>query len=194
MYEFGRGTAADCRRHVQKLNTLRGQMLEMNSCCHSGNRMKTMRTKMFLKVWSKTMNQQEAARVSRWSKYTDQTAEGPNGHEDDEDENVYTERHRFRRQGTRKRKKISTSKSFGGPYDNCEDEESWTGCSGLKRQPYLHDRRFNSSWNKGFASKYSSCGRSGAVEPCTSTNLPSSRQADCYPTASSSSTRSGKLW
>uniref|UniRef100_A0A671LNI0 MRN complex-interacting protein N-terminal domain-containing protein n=1 Tax=Sinocyclocheilus anshuiensis TaxID=1608454 RepID=A0A671LNI0_9TELE len=33
--EFGRGTAADCRRHVQKLNTLRGQMLEMNSCFRS---------------------------------------------------------------------------------------------------------------------------------------------------------------
>lgn len=32
------------------------------------------------------------AHVSRWSKYTDQTAEGPNGHEDEEeDENVYTE-------------------------------------------------------------------------------------------------------
>uniref|UniRef100_A0A673NP34 MRN complex-interacting protein N-terminal domain-containing protein n=1 Tax=Sinocyclocheilus rhinocerous TaxID=307959 RepID=A0A673NP34_9TELE len=34
MQEFGRGTAADCRRHVQKLNTLRGQMLEMNKVKH----------------------------------------------------------------------------------------------------------------------------------------------------------------
>uniref|UniRef100_A0A672KS07 UPF0544 protein C5orf45 homolog n=1 Tax=Sinocyclocheilus grahami TaxID=75366 RepID=A0A672KS07_SINGR len=135
---------------------------------------------------------QEVTHVSRWSKYTDQTAESPNGHEDEEeDENVYTERHRFRSQGTRKRKKISSSKSFGGRDGNCEDEESWTGCSGFKRrpdQPLQHDRRFNSSWSKGSASKYSSYGGSGNMEPCTSTNLPSSRQADCYPTACSSST------
>lgn len=43
-----------------------------------------------------------------------------------------------------------------------------------------HDRRFKSSWIEGSASTYSSCG--------TSTNLPSSRQAVCYPTACSSST------
>ncbi|KTG45523.1 hypothetical protein cypCar_00026063, partial [Cyprinus carpio] len=37
-------------------------------------------------------SEQEVAHVSRWSKYTDQTAEGPNGHEDEEeDENFYTE-------------------------------------------------------------------------------------------------------
>ncbi len=33
----------------------------------------------------------------------------------------------------RKRKKISPLKSFE---NNCEDEESWTGCSGFKRRPY----------------------------------------------------------
>ncbi|XP_016400537.1 UPF0544 protein C5orf45 homolog [Sinocyclocheilus rhinocerous] len=143
MQEFGRGTAADCRRHVQKLNTLRGQMLEMNSCCHSGNRMKTMRTKMFMKVWSKTMNQSRKWLVSVAG--------------------VNTPIKQLRVQMDMKMKKTRTFiqkdtdsdakepgkgrksvlKSFGGPYDNCEDEESWTGCSGLKRQPYLHDRRFN---------------------------------------------------
>lgn len=55
-------------------------------------------------------------------------------------------------------------------------------------QPLQHDRRFNSSWSKGSASTYSSCGRSGDLEPCASTNLPSSRQAVCYSTACSSST------
>ncbi|XP_052470175.1 MRN complex-interacting protein isoform X1 [Carassius gibelio] len=194
MKEFGRGTAADCRRHVQKLNTLRGQMLEMNS-------------EQLLSQWEPDENyenedvpeslvqnhqsEQEVAHVSRWSKYTNQTTEGPNEHEDEEDKNVYTERHRFRRQGTRKRKKISSSESFGGAHDNCEDEESLIGCSGQKRKPYLplqHDRRFNSLWNKGSASKYSSCGRSGDMEPCTSTDLPSSRQVDPYSTASSTST------
>lgn len=47
--------------------------------------------------------QQGEAHVSRWSKYTDQTTEGPNEEKDDEDEdeNVYTERPQFRIQGTR---------------------------------------------------------------------------------------------
>lgn len=42
------------------------------------------------------------AHVSRWSKYTDSSAEGPDEHEDEEEEqNVYTERPQFRSQGTR---------------------------------------------------------------------------------------------
>ncbi|XP_050960375.1 MRN complex-interacting protein [Labeo rohita] len=192
--EFGRGTAADCRRHVQKLNALRGQMLEVNSeqLLSQGEPDENYGSEdVNESLVQNHKSEQEVAHVSRWSKYTDQTAEGPDRQEDEEeDENVYTERYRFKSQGTRKRKKISTFKSFGGPYDNCEDEESLTGCPEFKRQPYLplqHDR-FNSSWNKGFASKYSSCGRPGDVEPCTRINLPSSYQAVCYPTACSNST------
>ncbi|XP_058654423.1 MRN complex-interacting protein isoform X2 [Onychostoma macrolepis] len=183
--EFGQGSAADCRRHVQKLNALRGQMLEVNSEELLSQR-EPDENEDVLESLDQNPKSEEVDQVSRWSKYTDQTAEGPNGHEnEEEEENIYTERQRFRSQGTRKRKKISPSKSLE---NNCEDEESWTGCSGFKRQPYLHDRRFNSSWSKGSASTYSSCGRSGDMEPCTSTNLPSSRQAVCYPTACSSST------
>uniref|UniRef100_A0A673FKA9 UPF0544 protein C5orf45 homolog n=1 Tax=Sinocyclocheilus rhinocerous TaxID=307959 RepID=A0A673FKA9_9TELE len=192
MKEFGRGAAADCRRHVQKLNALRGQMLEVNSEQLLSQREPDENEDVYESLDQNPKSEQEVAHVSRWSKYTDQTAEGPNGHEEEEeDDNVYTERHRFRSQETRKRKKISSSKSLGGRDGNCEDEESWTGRSGFKRrpdQPLQHDRRFNSSWSKGSASKYSSCGRSGDMDPCTSTNLPSSRQADCYPTACSSST------
>uniref|UniRef100_A0A668RUJ7 Uncharacterized protein n=1 Tax=Oreochromis aureus TaxID=47969 RepID=A0A668RUJ7_OREAU len=32
---FGRGNAADCRRHVQKLNTMRGAMMEEQERCLS---------------------------------------------------------------------------------------------------------------------------------------------------------------
>ncbi|XP_051715884.1 MRN complex-interacting protein isoform X2 [Ctenopharyngodon idella] len=189
MKEFGRGAAADCRRHVQKLNALRGRLQEVSS-------------ERLVSQWEQDdeyenedvhegLDQdqmdksEEVAHVSRWSKYTDSSAEGPDEHEDEEEEqNVYTERPQFRSQGTRKRKKISTLKSFAGPNDGCEDEESRTGCSGFKR-PYLHDRRFSSAWNKGFAS----CSRSDDVDLCSSPNLPSSHQAVCsYPTAGSSST------
>ncbi|XP_043113083.1 MRN complex-interacting protein isoform X2 [Puntigrus tetrazona] len=178
--EFGRGAAADCRRHVQKMNALRGQMLEVN-----GDQLLT-RPEPDENYVQESLDQnpesEEVAHVSRWSKYTDQTAEAPNRHEDEgEDENVYTERRRFRSQGTRKRKTVSSSKSFGG----CEDEESWTGRSGFKRRTYLHDDRgFTPSWSEGSASKYSFCGRSGDVEPCANTHLQSSLQAVCYPSAS----------
>ncbi|XP_073676510.1 MRN complex-interacting protein [Garra rufa] len=192
--EFGRGAAADCRRHVQKLNALRGQMQEVNSeqmLSQSEPDENYGSEDVHESLVQNHKSEQEVVNVSRWNKYTDQTAEGPNEHEDeDEDENVYTERYRFRSQGTRKRKKISTSKSFGGPYDNCDDEESLTGCPGFKRRPYPPPQygQFSSSWNKEFASKHSSCGRSGDVEQCTRTNLPSPCQDVCYPTTCSNST------
>uniref|UniRef100_A0A8B9KPJ5 MRN complex-interacting protein N-terminal domain-containing protein n=1 Tax=Astyanax mexicanus TaxID=7994 RepID=A0A8B9KPJ5_ASTMX len=31
LQEYGRGTGADCRRHVQKLNSLRGELLEVEN-------------------------------------------------------------------------------------------------------------------------------------------------------------------
>lgn len=31
LQEYGRGTGADCRRHVQKLNSLRGELLEVET-------------------------------------------------------------------------------------------------------------------------------------------------------------------
>lgn len=48
---------------------------------------------------------------------------------------------------SRKRKKISSLKSLGGRDGNCEDEESWTGCSGFKRRldQVRHTTHFNTS-------------------------------------------------
>uniref|UniRef100_A0A3B1KK18 MRN complex interacting protein n=1 Tax=Astyanax mexicanus TaxID=7994 RepID=A0A3B1KK18_ASTMX len=72
--EYGRGTGADCRRHVQKLNSLRGDLLE---------------------VENERAQDEEQATESRWSKYVDLTKNEPSGDEDEE-ENVYTQRARFR--------------------------------------------------------------------------------------------------
>lgn len=128
---------------------------------------------------------EEEAHVSRWSKYTDQTVEGPNEQDEEEDENVYTKRPQFRIQGTRKRK-MCNLESFGGNY-----EESRTGYSKVKKRAYLplqFDKRSSSSWNKGSASKHSHCDRPEDVDPSARPKLPSSQQAVChYPTACSSS-------
>ncbi|XP_067240621.1 MRN complex-interacting protein isoform X2 [Chanodichthys erythropterus] len=185
MKEFGRGAAVDCRRHVQKLNALRGRLQEVSSeRLGSQWEQDDEYENEDLDQDQMDKSEQEVAHVSRWSKYTDPSAEGPDEHEDEEEEqNVYTERQRFRSQGTRKRKKISTLKSFAGHDEGCEDEEPQTGCSGFKR-PNL-DRRFSSAGNEGFAS----CSRSDDVDTCSSTNLPSSHQAVfSYPTAGSRST------
>ncbi|XP_048032056.1 MRN complex-interacting protein isoform X2 [Megalobrama amblycephala] len=187
--EFGRGAAADCRRHVQKLNALRGRLQEVSSerlgsQWEQDDEYENEDVNEDLDQDPMDKSEQEVTHVSRWSKYTDPSAEDPDEHEDEEeDENVYTERQRFRSQGTRKRKKISTLKSFAGRDEGCEDEEPQTGSSGFKR-PNL-DRRFSSAGNEGFAS----CSRSDDVDTCSSTNLPSSRQAVfSYPTAGSRST------
>ncbi|XP_052010644.1 MRN complex-interacting protein [Xyrauchen texanus] len=194
--EYGRGRAVDCRKHVQKLNSLRGELLEVNG-------------ESVLSKWEQeeeddiegvhedldkdNESQQGLTAVSRWTKYTAQTAEGPMGDEDEEEENVYTERDRFRSQGSRKRMKISTPKSVGGSYGNNEEEDvGWTGwreVKGRSHQPLQPNGKFK-SWDKGYASKYSCSGRPDDVASCASTHLASSSPQDLcsYPTASTSST------
>ncbi|NP_001296775.1 MRN complex-interacting protein isoform X1 [Danio rerio] len=187
--EFGRGAAADCRRHVQKLNALRGEQHQLNTQQLLAQGDEENENEDVYEVLDPKSEQGEA-HVSRWSKYTDQTTEGPNEEEEDEDENVYTERPQFRIQGTRKRKKMSSLEPFGGNCDNYE--ESRSGYSQFRKQAHLPlqlEKRSSSSWNKGSVSKYSNCHRPDDVVPSARTKLPSSRQTvDHYPTACSSST------
>ncbi|XP_056328476.1 MRN complex-interacting protein [Danio aesculapii] len=188
--EFGRGAAADCRRHVQKLNALRGEQHQLNTqkLLEQGDEDEKNENENVYEVLDHK-SEQEEAHVSRWSKYTDQTAEGPNEEDEEEDENVYTERPQFRIQGTRKRKKMSSLETFGENYDNYE--ESRAGYSKFKKQAYLPlqvEKRPSSSWNKGSVSKCSHSDRPDDVDPSASTKLSSSRQAvGHYPIACFSS-------
>uniref|UniRef100_A0AAR2IVZ7 Uncharacterized protein n=1 Tax=Pygocentrus nattereri TaxID=42514 RepID=A0AAR2IVZ7_PYGNA len=85
--EYGRGTGADCRRHVQKLNSLRGELTKCKGLWSSNAN--------FLCLYLLPPCQDEVQVVSRWSKYVDQTGSGPEKDEEEE-EDVYTERSRFR--------------------------------------------------------------------------------------------------
>ncbi|XP_065124125.1 MRN complex-interacting protein [Paramisgurnus dabryanus] len=179
--EYGRGAAADCRRHVQKLNSLRGELLEVNR-------------ENVLSQWEQDKDDQNASvnedldahheseevpTVSRWSKYIDRTSEDPKQEEDEkEEENIYMERETFRNRGPRKRKLVSKLKSVDAPSGNFEHKESWTGCLDDKTRPYQpsqHDRKLSSSRSSGHFSKYSNHDKAKDVSP--STHLPSSPPA-----------------
>ncbi|KAG1935595.1 MRN complex-interacting protein isoform X1 [Pimephales promelas] len=130
--EFGRGAAVDCRRHVQKLNALRGRLEDTHTL---GSQWEQEDEEDEDEGPDQENASQEVCHhVSRWSKYTPEAAEEEE--EEEEEEQVYTHTQRFRSQGTRKRKKSS------GPYGVCEEEQSWTRGSGFKR-PDLRDRRIS---------------------------------------------------
>ncbi|KAG9272146.1 MRN complex-interacting protein isoform X1 [Astyanax mexicanus] len=126
--EYGRGTGADCRRHVQKLNSLRGELLEVENerAQAQWKEKKECREEDGFGDEAQSCEQQdeEQATESRWSKYVDLTKNEPSGDEDEE-ENVYTQRARFRSRDkmSRKRKNSFTSKGTCGRYTVGEDEE-----------------------------------------------------------------------
>ncbi|XP_047210374.1 MRN complex-interacting protein isoform X2 [Girardinichthys multiradiatus] len=64
--EFGRGSGADCRRHVQKLNAMRGAMMEdqEDNTCEQVEAEEEEETEH-------TDDQVRPSQVSRWGKYLD---------------------------------------------------------------------------------------------------------------------------
>ncbi|XP_028271810.1 MRN complex-interacting protein isoform X2 [Parambassis ranga] len=62
--EFGRGSGADCRRHVQKLNAMRGAMLEEQE----------RNTWVLREEEKQRADPLKQPQVSRWSKYLDTPA------------------------------------------------------------------------------------------------------------------------
>ncbi|XP_076878623.1 MRN complex-interacting protein isoform X2 [Brachyhypopomus gauderio] len=123
--EYGRGTGADCRRHVQKLNLLRGELLEVENE-RAWTHWETEKDCEAEGGFGDEAQSCEKQVVSRWSKYVDEMDRGPSVEEDDEeDENVYTDRERFRCRGnTRKRKKSFTASGAGGHYKVCEGDST----------------------------------------------------------------------
>ncbi|XP_056097494.1 MRN complex-interacting protein [Rhinichthys klamathensis goyatoka] len=158
MKEFGRGAAVDCRRHVQKLNALRGRLEDTHTLGSQREQDEDEEEDEGLDPDQENTSQEVCRHVSRWSKYTPEAADEE---EEEEEEEAYTHTQRFRSQGNRKRQKVCSVKS-SGPYDVCEEEQSWTRGSGFKR-PDLRDRRI-------------SAGSDDAI-PCRRTHLPASRPA-----------------
>ncbi|XP_040903431.1 MRN complex-interacting protein [Toxotes jaculatrix] len=105
--EFGRGSGADCRRHVQKLNAMRGAMMEEQERhtwspweqveADGEERDEQVRT-------LSSVCQDRPTQVSRWSKYLDTPREA-----EPEEENVLMDRQQLRGNNTdRKRKTTDT--------------------------------------------------------------------------------------
>ncbi|XP_072520215.1 MRN complex-interacting protein [Salminus brasiliensis] len=163
--EYGRGTGADCRRHVQKLNSMRGELLEVENerAWTQWEKEEECEAKDRSGDEGQSCEQQEDMRatVSRWSKYVDQTENEPRGDEDEE-ENIYTERDRFRScdKVSRKRQKSFISKGASGRYTVCEDEEPdsdpthWNA-KGLPFQLHQRGGSFKSSPAAGCSSNIS---------------------------------------
>ncbi|XP_030639004.1 MRN complex-interacting protein [Chanos chanos] len=164
--EYGRGTGADCRRHVQKLNSLRGNLLEEE------NQRAWTQWEKEGEYWSEeehgdeaqTCEQQaEAVAESRWSKYVEQAEKRPSEDEEEEEENVYTERRTFSNwKNIRKRKTGYRTRVGEGHCDGAEnkDTESGTGHWMTERQPLQPQS------SKGFFSRLSS------VEPSLKSSVP----------------------
>ncbi|XP_036423646.1 MRN complex-interacting protein [Colossoma macropomum] len=185
--EYGRGTGADCRRHVQKLNSLRGELLQVEN-----ERAWTQWEKedhededSFGEEAQSCEQQDEVQVVSRWSKYVDQTGSGPGEEEEEEEENVYTERARFRSRDeiSRKRKKGFTSKDASGHYTVSEDDDPGTDpahwrAKGIPFQAHQRGGSFKSSPVDGSSSRLS---------PFTSTNSKTATSYICDSPATSPS-------
>lgn len=86
--EFGRGSGAECRRHVQKLNALRGSMMEEQEY-NSWSLWKESEADGENEAEGQRDKQVMPTQVSRWSKYLDTPEEED---EDEEEENVLMDR------------------------------------------------------------------------------------------------------
>ncbi|KAF4085611.1 hypothetical protein AMELA_G00097160 [Ameiurus melas] len=146
--EYGRGTGADCRRHVQKLNSLRGELLEVETE-RAWTRWEEEECEVEVDPGDETQNLEQKTRViSRWSKYVDQGENGPERDEDEhqeEEENVYTDTEQCRQRNIRKRKKSFTSGDARGHSTAGGDEDADAARRGALRlpsQPRRHDDTF----------------------------------------------------
>ncbi|XP_067375102.1 MRN complex-interacting protein [Channa argus] len=95
--EFGRGSGADCRRHVQKLNAMRGAIIEEQKHFTSS-------------PWEQVEAGEETNdQVSRWSKYLDPPEKGepdpPEKGEPEEEQNVLIDRQPFHNKDMTNRKR-----------------------------------------------------------------------------------------
>ncbi|XP_058252651.1 MRN complex-interacting protein isoform X2 [Hemibagrus wyckioides] len=152
--EYGRGTGADCRRHVQKLNSLRGELLEVANERARTQWEKDEERDVIVGSGNETQSWQQKEHtqaVSRWSKYVHQKENGPGSEEDENEEEVrvYTDTdQRHRHHNIRKRKKTFITGAACGRDAVNEVEDTDTGQWGAAKrpsQPRRHNGAFKSS-------------------------------------------------
>ncbi|KAL2077652.1 hypothetical protein ACEWY4_027156 [Coilia grayii] len=133
--EYGRGTGADCRRHVQKLNGLRGQLLEEENESAWSRWEEDEVPEFNHEDETLFCKPQQVVGESRWSKYVETAV--PLGGDEEEEENFYTECKRFSSErNVRSRKRGGRGRSGVGGYGDPEEEEDQVQETGSWR----HDR------------------------------------------------------
>lgn len=107
--EFGRGSGVDCRRHVQKVNARRGELLEEQDqkAWSRWEEVDDMAEEEVVEKAQECCDQNaEEANGSRWSKYLQTSDEGAGQEEAEEEENVYMDRNHLQGNiNVRKRKR-----------------------------------------------------------------------------------------
>ncbi|XP_022617066.1 MRN complex-interacting protein [Seriola dumerili] len=109
--EFGRGTGADCRRHVQKLNAMRGAMIEKQEQ-NTWSLWEQVEADGEEEPEEERDNQVRQTQVSRWCKYLDEPEEANEEGEPEED-NILMDRQQLHGNNMtdRKRKRTTTVQS-----------------------------------------------------------------------------------
>ncbi|KAG5263927.1 hypothetical protein AALO_G00270190 [Alosa alosa] len=125
--EYGRGTGVDCRQHVQKLNSLRGELLEEENEHAWASWEEDEECEYNREDEGLPSEPHQGDGGSRWSKYVE-TAATVDGDEEEE-VNIYTESKRFGRQSNvRKRKKGRVARrGFGCRGDDEDDDDQDQG-------------------------------------------------------------------
>ncbi|XP_068571424.1 MRN complex-interacting protein [Cebidichthys violaceus] len=129
--EFGRGSGADCRRHVQKLNTSRGATMEEQDTWSLRKQVEADREDV-----PEEYDQMRPTGSSRWSKYLDtpeeaepeEEGEEEGEGEEEEEENVLMDRQQLHGNDMtdRKRKRIKGQTDEGRPDKWTPEQTNWS--------------------------------------------------------------------
>ncbi|KAM6951934.1 MRN complex-interacting protein [Lycodopsis pacificus] len=119
--EFRRGSGADCRRHVQKLNASRGAMMEEQDTWSLRKQVEADRQDV-----PEEHDQMRPTGSSRWSKYLDTPEEAEP--EQEEEENVLMDRQQLHGNNMtdRKRKRIKGRTDGGRPDKWTPEQTDWS--------------------------------------------------------------------
>ncbi|XP_041700727.1 MRN complex-interacting protein [Coregonus clupeaformis] len=144
---FGRGSGVDCRRHVQKLNARRGEILEEQDQ-KAWSRWEEVDDVAEEEVVDKAQEccdqNAEEANGSRWSKYLQTSDEGAGQEEAEEEENVYMDRKHLQGNIHVRKRKRGRGENEGSGYHSGEEDtmpptQGWR-TKGKSANPPQHNR------------------------------------------------------
>ncbi|XP_064830051.1 MRN complex-interacting protein [Oncorhynchus masou masou] len=145
--EFGRGSGVDCRRHVQKANARRGEILEEQDqrVWSRWEEVDDVAEEEVVEKAQESCNQiAEEANGSRWGKYLQTSDEGVGQEEAEEEENVYMDRNHLQGNINVRKRKRGRGENEGRGYHSGEEDtmpptQGWR-VKGKSANPPQHNR------------------------------------------------------